>query len=72
MNNDDAFDNFCSDNSRELDNDYAEYIAGDDWGSGEDKIDTSYGSAVHEEWLNERFEKHMESFSDYIYDQRKC
>lgn len=43
------------DNQDRLDSEYEDYISYGEWGSGYDRLDTSYGSDIHEEWIEEQY-----------------
>ena len=42
-------------NQDRLDAAYEEYVSFGEWGSGYDRLDVSFGSAIHDEWIEEQY-----------------
>ena len=62
-------------NQDRLDEMYEEYVSFGEWGSGYDRLDTSYGSDIHEEWIEDQYYTELEesklSFRKFVEGYKK-
>lgn len=72
---DNKIETWYENNQDRLDQEYEEYIALDDWGSGYDALDTDYGSDIHDEWIEDQYYTEIEankfSFRKFVEGYRK-
>jgi len=73
MNN--TIETWYENNQDRLDEMYEEYVSFGEWGSGYDRLDPSYGSDIHNEWIEDQYYTELEenklTFSKFVEGYKK-